>query len=130
MHSTFQVCSYYLVDSKAMMNKFVMEISNLVVNECISAMLIPSMDISCLMIHAEQIEEQNLKQVCRELNRTRVVDGNSLKARFECKIRQGSKRGPPIKKILPFQGSTKVKGPQPSIRRGKVVSIYRVVSLC
>ena len=71
-----------VADSKTKMNKFVMGISDIVVNEFRSAMYIPSIDISCLMVHAEQIEEQKLKQVRRELKKVRTKEGNSSKNRF------------------------------------------------
>ena len=60
-----------------------MGISYLVVNACRSAMLIPCMDITRLMVHSEQIEEQYLKQVGIELRTTRAEDGNFSKTRFE-----------------------------------------------
>ena len=59
-----------VVNSRAKMNKFVKGISDLVLNECRSAMLILSMEISCPMVHVEQIDEKNLKQVRRELKRS------------------------------------------------------------
>ena len=64
-----------VVDASAKMKKFVMGISNLVVNECRWDFLIPSMDISCIMVHTKEIEEKNLKQVCRDLKRTRSKMG-------------------------------------------------------
>lgn len=59
-----------------------MGVSNHVVNECRSAMMIDIMDIS-RMFNAEQIEEKKIKQVGRELKRTRFEDGNYSKTIFE-----------------------------------------------
>ena len=71
-------------------------------------MLIPIMDISRLIVHGEEIEEQNLKQVGRELNRTREGDVNSSKARF--KVQDNPK------KRLPNQGPPNI----PRVNKGKV----------
>ena len=69
--------------SRLKMKKFDMGISNLVVNKCWSSMLIPSMDISRLMLHIEQIEEQKVKQVIRDLKKVRTEEGNFSTKRFE-----------------------------------------------
>ena len=81
-----------LAYSRVKMNKFVMGISNFVVNECSTAMLSPCVDIYHLMVHAEQIKEKNLKQVGRDLKKTRSEDGNSSKTRFEVQDKQRFKK--------------------------------------
>ncbi|KAH0727836.1 hypothetical protein KY290_003558 [Solanum tuberosum] len=89
-------------DSRAKMNRFVMRISDLVVNDCRSIMLIQSMNISRHMVHVEQIEEQKLNQMKRELKKARTDDGNSSKCKFEGQGR------PRFKRIFSKQGSSSV----------------------
>ena len=46
-------------------------------------MFIPIMDMYPLIVLAEQIEEQKVKQFCRELKKVGIEDGNSSKDKFE-----------------------------------------------
>ena len=84
--------------SRAEMNKFITGVSDLVLSKCRSTMLIPSMNISRIMIYAEQIKEQKLNQVNREVNKAMTNDENSSKGKFESQGRQ--RRGYPTKAPL------------------------------
>lgn len=57
--------------------------SSLVVKECRSVMIIPSMKISHHMVHDKQIESEKLRQACRKLTSTKLEDNISSKSRFE-----------------------------------------------
>ena len=86
-------------------------------------MLIPSMDISRLMVHAEQIEEQKLKQVGKELRRTNAEDGNSSKTIFEVQDNPRFKKSFPNQSLSTIPKVNKGKGSTPRLRRIKVVVV-------
>ena len=50
------------------------------------------MDNSHPMVHAEQIEEKKLKQVCGELKNVRTEQGNSSKNSFKVQDKPGFKK--------------------------------------
>ncbi|XP_049358574.1 uncharacterized protein LOC125823202 [Solanum verrucosum] len=66
-----------VADSRAKMSKFVSGMSEMVVKECHTTMLINDMDISRLIFHAQQIEEEKLKERSRETKRAKIDDGSS-----------------------------------------------------
>ena len=117
-------------NSRAKMNKFVMGIYDLVVNECSSAMLILCMHIPYFMVHAKQIEEQKLKQVGRELKKVRTEYENSTKTRFEVQDKprfkkRFSNQGP---SSSPRVNKSKVTIPKP--HEGKGGGSYVLMPLC
>jgi len=65
-----------MADRRDKMSKFVSGVSDMVVKECRTAMLVHDMDIFHLIAHAQQIEEEKLKERSREAKRARVDDGN------------------------------------------------------
>lgn len=54
--------SYIIVDSRSKMIKFLLGVSSNMVKECKTAMLIKEMDISKLIVLAQQIEELRIKK--------------------------------------------------------------------
>jgi len=58
------------------MSMFVSGMSEMVVNKCCTPILINDMDISHLMVHAQNIEEDKLKEGSREAKRANTGDGN------------------------------------------------------
>ena len=53
------------------------------VEECRAAIHHDNMDIYCLMVHAQQVEESRLKRKNRDAKRARPYDGGISKVNFE-----------------------------------------------
>ncbi|WMV50090.1 hypothetical protein MTR67_043475 [Solanum verrucosum] len=63
------------------MNKFVMGVSDLVKEECRTAMLNHDMDISKLMVYAQQLEETKLRRMNRDMKRVRPDEQNQSRSK-------------------------------------------------
>jgi len=72
-----------IADPRARISNFVSSVSDMLVKEYRTAMLIYDMDISHLMFHAQQLEEKKLKERSREAKRERTGDGNFSHSRSD-----------------------------------------------
>lgn len=71
-----------VVDSRSRISKFVSKVSEMMVKECRTTMLIKDIGISRLMIHVQQIEEEKLKDKARESKGERTCDGDFSHSRY------------------------------------------------
>uniref|UniRef100_M1DCM4 Gag-pol polyprotein n=1 Tax=Solanum tuberosum TaxID=4113 RepID=M1DCM4_SOLTU len=63
-----------VADSRAQMNKFMYEVSDLMKNECRNAMLLGDMNISRLMTHAQQVKGDKLREHAKETKKARTCN--------------------------------------------------------
>ena len=68
--------SHVVADNRSKMSKFVSGVYDSVVKECRTTMLISEMDLSRIMVHAQQIEEQKIKDRERGNKRARTSSFN------------------------------------------------------
>ncbi|WMV58762.1 hypothetical protein MTR67_052147 [Solanum verrucosum] len=66
-----------VADPKARMSKFVSCALDLVAKECLTTMLVKGMDVSHLIVHAQQIEEGKLKEKTRDSKKA-IRDNNDF----------------------------------------------------
>ena len=72
-------------DPRDEMNRFLTGVSDGLKEKCHSAMIHYNMNISCFVVHAQQVEESRVKRKRRDAKRTRSFNDGSSKGRLYIK---------------------------------------------
>ncbi|XP_069144358.1 uncharacterized protein [Solanum lycopersicum] len=102
------------------MSRFVTGVSDDLKEECHSVMLYDNMDIYCLMVHSQQVEETRAKRKSRDAKRERSFDGSSSKCRLDIqdnpRFQKRSSNQVPTKFLM--ARDARVSNPKSKKRRG------------
>lgn len=74
---------YVLANNRSRMRKFVSGVSDSMVKEYRTIIMIKEMDLASLMAHAQQIEEEKINKIERENKRARIGSSNFTQSRSE-----------------------------------------------
>ena len=72
---------------------FLIGVSKKLEEECRAAMLHKNMDLSRLMVHAQQIEDSRVRKTSKEAMKIRYLESSSSKSRLDVKANTKFKRG-------------------------------------
>ena len=104
------------------MSCFVTGVSDELKEECHSAMLHDNMNISRLIVHAQQVEETRVKRKIRDAKRARSFDDGSSKDMTELKTSLGVRRGLLINFLPNFPRLVMIGCLNLSLKREKVLA--------
>lgn len=102
------------------MSRFVMGVFDDLVEECHEAMLHNNIDLYCLMVHDQQVEESRLKGKNKDAKRARPYDGGTSNGKLEIQDKPKFKKRFTNQVPSNFQKSNKdrVSNPKPQWGKG------------
>ena len=102
------------------MNRFLTRVPDDLVEECCSAMLHENMNISHIIVHAQQVEESRLRRKNREDKRAKSFETGSSKGRLEIqdKLRFKKRFSNKVASLFPKAHDDRVSNLKSQKRRG------------
>ncbi|XP_069148177.1 uncharacterized protein [Solanum lycopersicum] len=121
---------FLVSDPRDERSRFVTGVSNDLIVECHSVMLHDNMNISHLIVHAQQVEENRVKKSIKETNRAKSFDGESSKGRLDIQDKPKFKKRFSIQVPSKFPKARDDRVSNPKSNKGRSTSSPRKKPTC